>query len=296
MREEVISQGIELQRRWLRSIKTQVEQERGGRLSKLDTLSTSLKQLERITLDNSTQLDDNVRLHKLWSALRAVQAKADRGNQRFDDELRVLKSVIGSNDADADKVIQAAVANVEHSGAAQTGVKSLPSLSSWFTQTVSPRIHSVSLVPTEEGQAGVLSHLSSLALSKILFRPQPSLVEGDDVNAVLARAEFYLAEKNLDAAAREVNQLKGWPSKLAADWLREARRRLEVQQALDVSQRSLKTLVADNDRSWQPKRRFRRYCWCERSIRRRQKYTRHADEAFAIVLYTIIQHALRVLA
>lgn len=235
MREEVISQGIELQRRWLRSIKTQVEQERGGRLAKLDTLSTSLKQLERITLDNSSQLDDNVRLHKLWSALRAVQAKADRGNQRFDDELRVLKSVIGGTDADADKVIQAAVANVERSGAAQTGVKSLSSLSSWFTQTVSPRIHSVSLVPTEEGQAGLLSHLSSLILSKALFRPQPSLVQGDDVNAVLARAEFYLAEKNLDAAAREVNQLKGWPSKLAADWLREARRRLEVQQALDVS-------------------------------------------------------------
>jgi mitofilin len=81
-----------------------------------------------------------------------------------------------------------------------------------------------------------LSHLASAGLSKVLFRPRAGWVEGDDVGAVLARAEYLLNEKDLDGAARQVNQLQGWAGKLAGDWLREARKRLEVEQALQVSQ------------------------------------------------------------
>ena len=243
LREEVVSQGIELQRRWLRSIKTQVETERGGRLAKLDTLTMSLKQLERITLDNSSQLDDNVRLHKIWSALRAVQSKAEAGDLAFDDELRVLKSISmpandrateAPSDEEGDLIIQTALGQLETSGIAQTGVKSFASLSSWFTNSVSPRVHSASLVPAPH-EATVLSHLASAGLSRVMFRPKAGAVKGSDVGAVLARAEWCLAEKDLDGATREVNSLEGWPGKLAADWLREARRKLEVQQALDVS-------------------------------------------------------------
>ncbi|OCF38688.1 mitochondrial protein [Kwoniella heveanensis CBS 569] len=244
LREEVVSQGIELQRRWLRSIKTQVETERGGRLAKLDTLTTSLKQLERVTLDNSAQLDDNVRLHKIWSALRAVQSKAEAGDVSFDEELRALKSLSKpasdvtsestSTSANGNQnVITTTLSQLEKSGIASTGVKSFASLSSWFTNSVAPKIHSSSLVPAPE-EASVLSHLASAGLSKLLFRPQPGRIEGNNVGAVLARAEYCLAEKDLDGAAREVNTLKGWPGKLADDWLREARRKLEVQQALEV--------------------------------------------------------------
>ncbi|ORY26306.1 mitochondrial inner membrane protein Mitofilin [Naematelia encephala] len=230
LREEVVAQGIELQRRWLRSIKTQVEMERGGRLAKLDHLSTSLKQLERITLDNSATLDDNIRLHKIWSALRAVQGKADAGDVTFDDELRVLKSLTSD---ETNSLIQTTLSALEASGIAQSGVKSFASLSSWFNNSVSPRIHSASLVPAPE-EAGVFSHLSSIAVSKVMFRPKAGLVDGNDVGSVLARAEWCLGEKDLDGATREVNSLRGWPAKLAQDWLREARRKLEVQQALEV--------------------------------------------------------------
>jgi mitofilin len=236
LHEEVVSQGIELQRRWLRSIKSQVETERGGRLAKLDTLATSLKQLERITLDNSAVLEDNVRLHKLWSALRAVQTKADKGDVSFDDELRVLQSLAASEEAEAvadNTVIRAALSQLETSGVATTGVKSFAALSSWFSNSVAPRIHEASLVPSPEN-AGVASHLASISLSKLLFRPKAGLVNGSDVGATLARAEYALGEKDLDAAAREINSLSGWPKKLADNWLREARRKLEVQQALEI--------------------------------------------------------------
>ncbi|KAK4683533.1 MICOS complex subunit MIC60, partial [Tremellales sp. Uapishka_1] len=224
LREEVVSQGIELQRRWLRSIKTQVETERGGRLAKLDTLTTSLKHLERITLDNSTQLDDNVQVHKLWSALRAVQSKADAGDVAFESELHLLKSLVPSPDL---------LVGLEKSGVASTGIKSLSALSSWFTLSLLPKIQSASLLPAPE-ESSVLSHVASATLSKFMFRPTAGLVEGSDVGSILARAEYCLDRKDLDGAAREVNQLTGWPGKLAGDWLREARRRLEVDQALQV--------------------------------------------------------------
>ncbi|RXK39908.1 hypothetical protein M231_02842 [Tremella mesenterica] len=255
LREEVISQGIELQRRWLRSIKSQVESERGGRLAKLDNLTTSLKQLERITLDNSATLDDNVKLHKLWSALRAIQTKVNTGDITFEEELRVLKNLVSSSSSTSSssqtsssslnsstssdgfgtdsKAITIALTQLEKSNIPQTGIKSFSSLATWFTQSVAPRIHSASLVPDPE-EAGVISHLASKVLSKVMFSPKAGLVDGDDVGSVLARAEWCLAQKDLDGAAREVNRLKGWPAKLAGDWLREARRTLEVNQALEI--------------------------------------------------------------
>jgi mitofilin len=77
--------------------------------------------------------------------------------------------------------------------------------------------------------------LTSKLLSGVRFKKQ-GLVEGDDVLSILSRAEYHLNEKDLDSAARELNQLKGPAKDLLHDWLEAARRRLEVQQALDVIQ------------------------------------------------------------
>jgi len=79
----------------------------------------------------------------------------------------------------------------------------------------------------------VLAHVASHVLSAFTFRRQ-GLVPGDDVLSVLARAEYYLNEKDLDSATRELNQLHGAAGALLKDWLDAARRRLEVHQALEV--------------------------------------------------------------
>lgn len=63
MKEEVLAQAVELQQTLIKDIKTQVETERGGRLAKLGELETGLKGLEKVTLDNSAILDENVRVH-----------------------------------------------------------------------------------------------------------------------------------------------------------------------------------------------------------------------------------------
>ncbi|KAF8271172.1 mitochondrial inner membrane protein Mitofilin [Lactarius quietus] len=229
LKEEVIAQGIELQRRWIREIKVRIEEERGGRLAKLDELAANLKRLERVALDNSTYLDENLRIHALWSALRAVHGAVDAPARRpFRDELRVLRHAAATKD---DVVVGAALDTLEAGDAPDVGVEPLADLALWFATSVAPAVSRVALVP-DEG-AGVLAHVASHVLSAFTFRRQ-GLVPGNDVLSVLARAEYYLNEKDLDSATRELNQLRGAAKTLLNDWLDAARRRLEVQQALEV--------------------------------------------------------------
>lgn len=231
LKEEVIAQGIELQRRWIRDIKVRVEQERGGRLGKLEELSSHLKRLERITLDNSTYLDDNIRVHAMWSAVRALTSSALTSPVRkpFREELRVLRHIASARE---DPVVATTLESLESSEVPDVGVEPFADLASWFASDVAPKVCHVALVPDEN--AGVLSYLTSHLFSGLQFRRQ-GLVSGSDVLSVLARAEYHLNEKDLDSAARELNQLQGAAKILLHDWLEAARRRLEVEQALEVS-------------------------------------------------------------
>jgi mitofilin len=211
-----------------------VEEERGGRLAKLDELAANLKRLERVALDNSTYLDENLRIHALWSALRAVNNAIDAPVRRpFRDELRVLRHAAAARD---DEVVGAALDALDAGNAPDVGVEPLADLASWFTTNVAPAVSRVALVP-DEG-AGVLAHITSHVLSTLAFRRQ-GLVPGNDALSVLARAEYHLNEKDLDGATRELNQLQGTARVLLKDWLEAARRRLEVQQALEVRRLSV---------------------------------------------------------
>jgi len=231
LKEEVIAQGIEMQRRWIREVKVRVEQERGGRLAKLDELAANIKRLERVTLDNSTYLDENLRLHHLWSALRSFMSALDAPVRKpFRDELRVLRHVAASRD---DPVIATALDSIEKTDVPDIGIEPFADLLVWFKTSVSPQVSRVALVP--EHDAGVLSHVASHFLSYFQFQKQ-GMVQGNDILSVLARAQCYLDEKDLDTATRELNQLRGPAKELLADWLEAARRRLEVLQALDVVQ------------------------------------------------------------
>ncbi|KAI6042896.1 mitochondrial inner membrane protein Mitofilin [Pisolithus marmoratus] len=231
LKEEVIAQGIEMQRRWIREVKVKVEEERGGRLARLEELATNLKRLERLALDNSSYLDENIRVHALWTAVRAMQAAVDAPVRKpFREELRVLRHVAVAKD---DAVLPTALDSIEKTDIPDVGVEPLVDLTSWFTTSVAPRVSSVALVP--DRTAGVLSHLASHLLTSFTFRKH-GFTPGNDVLSVLARAEYYLNEKDLDSAARELNQLTGTAKELLHDWLEAARRRLEVQQALEVIQ------------------------------------------------------------
>jgi mitofilin len=221
-----------MQRRWIREIKVRVEQERGGRLAKLDELSANIKRLERVTLDNSSYLDENMRVHALWSVIRALHNVIDAPVRKpFRDELRVLRHIAVAKE---DPLVASTLESLERTDVPDIGIEPYADLASWFSTSVAPRVASVALVPDRD--AGVLSHLASHLLSSFRFRRQ-GLVPGSDVLSVVARAEYYMNEKDLDSATRELNQLKGTAKALLADWLDAARRRLEVLQALEVGGR-----------------------------------------------------------
>ena len=136
--------------------------------------------------------DDNLQIHTLWFSLRAVHGAADAPTRGpFRDELRLLRNAA----LDAPDV----------------GVVPLADLASCFATSVTPAVLHVALEPDE----GVLSHVASHMLSAFTFRRQ-GLVYGDDVLSNLARPEYYLNQKDLDIAARELNRGREGPTERLA--------------------------------------------------------------------------------
>lgn len=242
LKQEVISKGLELQRKWMRQIKSQVEQEREGRLSKLVELESCIKELGRVTLDNEEYLDQNLKVHKLWNGIRAISRVFEYSYKRpFVEEVHALKSinqtVTNATVTETSKPVTTNVINTALSTLpteiVESGVETLPNLTIWFKESVSPRVQSVTFFPDH---GGLVSYLVSHFLSNFLFERRTSgyEIEGESVMDVLTRVESLLNGKDLDGATRELNGLKGWPKVLARDWLEAARRHLEVKQAIEV--------------------------------------------------------------
>ncbi|GAA6053825.1 hypothetical protein JCM3770_004736 [Rhodotorula araucariae] len=237
LKEEVVAQGIELQRRWVSEIKMRVEQERGGRLAKLEELETGVRKLEKVAKENEEALGEAVRARKIFTAVKALEHKVESGAP-FAAELATLQRLAAAPTSSAaaespsDSLLSLALSTIPANVAA-TGVSSFPALAARFTESVAPQLKKVSLLP-EHG--GVVAYLTSVVGSHALFEKE-GWADGADVVSTVARVKFWLANKDLDLAAREANSLTGWPKALAADWLRQARSHLEVKQALEIAER-----------------------------------------------------------
>ena len=225
----LIQQEIALQQQYMDTVKSKVEEERSGRLSKLDALSQSVEELEKLTSEWNSVVDSTLRTQHLQVAVEAVRAKVLESEipTPFLNELVALKEVSKDDD-----VVNAAIATI-NPVAYQRGIASPASLIDRFRR-VAAEVRKASLLPED---AGVASHAASAVLSRLMFqkKSERGLPEGDDVEATLARTEVLLEEGDLDAAAREMNGLKGWAGVLSRDWVQECRRVLEVRQAVDVS-------------------------------------------------------------
>jgi mitofilin len=230
MKNEMAEQAIELKRKFISDIKTLVEEERNGRLSKLSDLSTNVDDLQKLTSNWNGVIDSNLATQKLQVAVDAVRASLARGTagddrpKPFVREMAALKLV-----ANGDPIVDAAIASVNPT-AYQRGIPSPAQLIDRFRRVAS-EVRKASLLPED---AGIASHAASLLLSKAMFKKQGQ-PQGSDVESVLTRTETMLEEGDLDGAAREMNTLQGWAGVLSKDWLQDCRKVLEVRQALDVS-------------------------------------------------------------
>lgn len=228
---ELLEQEIQLQRHFMDQVRSSVESERSGRLAKLDELSTSVSELEKLTGEWNSVVDSTLATQHLHVALEAVRAKLQEaeevGPTPFLNELVALKEV-----SREDEVVDAVIASIPPV-AYQRGLPSAAHLIDRFRRVAS-EVRKASLLPED---AGIASHAASAVLSRLMFtkKSDRGLPEGDDVEATLARTEVLLEEGDLDGAAREMNGLKGWAGVLSRDWIAEARRVVEVRMAVDVS-------------------------------------------------------------
>ena len=224
-RNELLEQAVSLKKEFLSSVRDRVETERAGRLSRLNELSTSVSELERLTADWNSVIDANLQTQHLQVAVEAVRATLDSADRPrpFITELAALKELAAD-----DPVVKAAIGSINPT-AYQLGIPTTAQLIDRFRR-VAAEVRKSALLPED---AGIASHAVSWALSKVLFKKR-GMTAGDDVESVLTRAETLLEEGNLDEAAREMNTLEGWAKTLSWDWLGECRRVLEVRQAMDV--------------------------------------------------------------
>ncbi|KAL9537691.1 hypothetical protein MBANPS3_011550 [Mucor bainieri] len=248
LQEELKEKAIEIQKEYVAQVQRQVEGERGGRLSNIDAVSSKEAEFEKLAAADVELLDDVRKAHQLVAAIDALKRAALKGEKtQFALELETLKRLSAKTpfakvgERQSDELIQLVASSIQEH-VAQHGITSIASLSERF-ETVAREVRRASLIPEQD--ASMVSHLISIVLSSFMFTKK-GLVAGDDVESRLARAEYYLnTEKDLESAAREINQLTGWPKRLSMDWLDAARRHLEVKQALEImrSQASLISML-----------------------------------------------------
>lgn len=225
LRNELVEQAIELNRKFLADIKELVEREREGRLSKLSELTSDVSELEQLTADWNPVIDANLKTQQLQVAIDALRAAIENSDvpRPFLNELVAVKELASSSPVVAEAVNSITPVAYQH------GVPSSAQMIDRFRR-VAGEVRKASLLPED---AGITSHIASYAMSKATFKKQVSSA-GDDVESVLTRTENFLEEGNLDEAAREMNSLQGWARVLSKDWLTDVRRVLEVRQALNV--------------------------------------------------------------
>ncbi|KAI9171687.1 mitochondrion protein [Paramyrothecium foliicola] len=225
LQNKLLEQAIALKKEFAGDVKARVEQEREGRLGKLEELTSAVADLEKLAVGWNEVVDTNLKTQQLHVAVEAVRASLEDAQhpRPFIQELVALKEI-----ASDDPVVDAAISSV-NPAAYQRGISPSAQLIDRFRR-VAGEVRKASLLPDE---AGVASHASSWVLSQVMFKKQ-GLAEGSDVESILTRTQTYLEEGDLDAAAREMNGLQGWAKTLSKDWLAEVRKSLEVQQALDV--------------------------------------------------------------
>ena len=225
LKNELVEQAIELNRKYVHEVKDLVEREREGRLSKLNELTESITELEKLTTGWSNVIDTNLKTQQLQVAVDAVRSVVERTEtpRPFVRELVAVKELAAD-----DPVVEAAIASINPT-AYQRGIPSTAMLVERFRRVAS-EVRKASLLPED---AGIASHAASMVLSKVMFK-KDALADGDDVESILVRTETLLEEGQVDAAAREMNALQGWAKILSKDWLADVRRVLEVKQALEV--------------------------------------------------------------
>ncbi len=125
---------------------------------------------------------------------------------------------------------------------APTGVPTLTELQMLFANEASQAIVADKVGEGDGWVDGALKRMGSLVKVR-----RTGELEGDEVEAVIARAEVRLSEDNLAGAIEELQALQGAAAAEMSSWIGDARRRLALDGAIDALQSSLLAGLAGNN-------------------------------------------------
>lgn len=214
-----------------------LDKERQGRLSKLTELNDSVGELVAAVdkLDSVVVKNEaTTQLTLLVSKLRNKLESGEQSSIHLEKELTRLKTLA---DILPGKPKKCCSKNPQLLDLAITELDQLTKTEILSDEQLYNRwvllqkdLKTASLLPPN---AGILGHLSAKFFSLFLFNKSGVSTE-NDMDSVIARVGENLRLSKLDQAVEEAVGLKGWPRVLCDDWVREARRKLEVETLVDV--------------------------------------------------------------
>lgn len=232
---------IEQTKQFEKLIKSLIDKERNGRLANLEALNSRIEELEAFASNLETQVIANHQKSLVQKALGNLRSLFNTNETEkpmlvapYIEELTSVSSVT------KDELITLALQDLKPLLAKDSNKSILSTaqlLSRW--EELTPELRSASLLPPN---AGLLGHLSSMLFSAFLLPVKGVKPDGKDIESVIGKVEASLSRGELDVAVEEVTNLKGWPRKLANDWVVEGRKRLEMEFLLSVIEAESKLL------------------------------------------------------
>lgn len=242
---------IRQQEKFESTVSEKIDAERNGKLKDLKSLTEKVDFLENFEerlfesyekFFNYSQLNIVLNnLKKLVFSSESYQNNLQELNGKLIlEELTKLQQL-----SSKDELLSLAVKAVPTDKIATDGIVSNSQLLQRW-QLIVPELRSASLLPPN---AGLLGHISAKFFSFFLIPKSGNVVipegeadkfNGNDIESIIARVNYNLANGDLDNAVESVSNLKGWCRKLSNDWLVEARRKLEVEFLVDLIETELK--------------------------------------------------------
>lgn len=219
---------VEQTKRFEKLIKDKIDSERNGRLLNLDAVNKRLEELELYAATLESQVSTVASKSAVLNAL--TKLKSLLLNTTATTPATALGPYVESLEKSAaktnDEVIHLALAELKPILSSESSqlILTVPQLQTAWEQ-LSPELRSSALLPPN---AGLLGHFASILFSKLLLPVRGGKPDGKDIESVISRVQLSLSRGELDVAVEEVVNLKGWTRRLADDWVREGRKRLEA--------------------------------------------------------------------
>lgn len=178
---------------------------------------------------------------ELWLACQTLQNVVDKGQDgaTWEQQLKPLNPEISAiREACISNPMIVTILEAIPDAAICRGVWTETALAERF-ERVNKICRRVAMI--DETGGSLFKFFISYVQSFFVFRSSRVFSQSEEINpsdlstfALLDNARHSLEHNDLEQAVRYVNQLRGEPRRVAADWLLEARLRLETKQASEV--------------------------------------------------------------